>query len=110
MFIEFTEVVPEVFKEKAVLSRFRAHEFQNAVHSIAPVGDAFRATPIGVCYACGVPFFRREAHQMPPPLAGETDMEGESNISGMPGVVISILADHTASVGLATNAIVCWLW
>jgi hypothetical protein len=43
---------------------------------------------------------------MPPLLAGKTDIKRRTIISGIPGVVVSILADHTACIGLTTYAIV----
>jgi hypothetical protein len=47
VFIKLVEVIPEkVLEEKAILTRFCAHELQDTIHRIAPVSNTLHTAPI----------------------------------------------------------------
>jgi hypothetical protein len=85
---------------------------------IAPASDALRTTSrsIGVRQFRGLFLFRWRALQMPlsvaPLFASKTVVTDEPRVRvcGMPGIVVYVLADRTAGVGMAANAAVSWHW
>ena len=85
---------------------------------IAPASDALRTTSIGVRQfkfrGLFLRVFRWRALQMPlaPLFASKTAVTDEPRVRvcGMPGIVVYVLADRTAGVGMAANAAVSWLW